>query len=787
MLLLCRSAALFIVLAALACLNSAKAGGLTKAAVVAPKDLSPREQKAVTMLVEEVEKRTGVRWSVVPDKPASETWITVVPAKADGSRKAESFQLRSYPDGVSISGADERGTLFGIGYLLRQLRMTPGRIMLADDLQVDTAPAYPIRGHQLGYRPKTNSYDAWDLPQWEQYYRDLAVFGSNAVELIPPRSDDAATSPHFPRPPLEMMTGMSRLADEYGLDVWIWYPAMDKDYGDPATVEFALKEWEEVYKALPRIDAIFVPGGDPGHTQPKHLFTLLEKQTALLKKYHPKAQMWMSPQGFTAEWMDEYYELMKAEPEWLSGVVFGPQVRVSLPELRASIPAKYPIRHYPDLTHSRQCQYPVPDWDLAHAVTSAREPINPRPNGQATIFRLLQPHTIGFLTYSEGCNDDVNKFVWSGLGWSPDAMVSDILREFGLYFIGEDMGDDFAQGLLALERNWQGPLLTNTNVDVTLEQFQAMEHRATPGQKKNWRFQQALYRAYYDAYVRQRLLHETDLEARAMDALRTARETGSLAAIDRAATFLAEADKPVAPDLRKRVFELADDLFASIQMQTSVGKYRAISIDRGATLDTVDVPLNNRQWLEQRFAVLKEHSVDDERLAGIDEIVNWTNPGPGGYYDDLGKAASQTHLIRGPGFDEDPAFLVSAKTGFAGFGPMRTSWKDHGEAMLERPLRMRWEGLDPSASYKLRVTYGGDGADKPVRCEAVPGIEVHPYLEKRKPVGPVEFDLPAEATQSGTLELSWHGPKGRGGNGRNTQVSEVWIIKKDTAGRTKDE
>jgi hypothetical protein len=180
------------------------------------------------------------------------------------------------------------------------------------------------------------------------------------------------------------------------------------------------------------------------------LFTLLEKQTALLKKYHPQAQMWMSPQGFTAEWMEEYYELMKAEPEWLSGIVFGPQVRTSLPELRARIPAKYPIRHYPDITHSRQCQYPVPDWDLAHAITSAREPINPRPTGQATIFRLLQPHTIGFLTYSEGCNDDVNKFVWSGLGWDPDEQVSDILREFGRYFIGEEMGDDFAQGLLNL-------------------------------------------------------------------------------------------------------------------------------------------------------------------------------------------------------------------------------------------------------------------------------------------------------------------------------------------------
>ena len=27
------------------------------------------------------------------------------------------------------------------------------------------------------------------------------------------------------------------------------------------------------------------------------------------------------------------------------------------------------LGRYPDITHSRQCQYPVPDWDLAYALT----------------------------------------------------------------------------------------------------------------------------------------------------------------------------------------------------------------------------------------------------------------------------------------------------------------------------------------------------------------------------------------------------------------------------------
>ena len=505
---------------------------------------------------------------------------------------------------------------------------------------------------------------------------------------------------------------------------------------------------------------------------------LLEKQTELLHKYHPQSQMWMSPQSFNASWMEEFYGIMKTEPAWLSGVVFGPQNRGSLKQLRAAIPAKYPIRHYPDITHSRQCQYPVPDWDLAHAVTSSREAINPRPLGEATIFRLLQPYTIGFLTYSEGCNDDVNKAVWSGLGWNPDAKVIDILRDFGRYYIGDRYADDFAQGLLALERNWQGPLLTNDGVYVTLEQFQSMEKSASPEVLKNWRFQQALYRAYYDAYVRARLIYETELEERAMDQLRLAAKTGAVPAMAEAEKILDLAETRVATDWRSRVFDLADALFASIKMQTSVSRYKAISVDRGATLDTVDAPLNSRLWLKERFAALRNMSVEAERIKGIDEIVNWTNPGPGGFYDDLGKRDLQPHLVVGPGFEKDPAFLESSHTGFAGFGPMRASWKDHAESLLEAPLNMRYAGLDPTAQYKIRVVYGGDSPKKKIRCMANGTLEVHPLIAKKVPYGPVEFDIPPAATKSGELNLTWHREPDLGDNGRGCQVSEIWLIKK---------
>lgn len=784
---------------------------LSKAQVVTPASRSARERKAVTMLVEEVEKRTQIRWAQSDARSeTAKVVIAVGPAaslREFGGEFASELANESFanaPEGfririkkrkstatVFVIGNDSRGVLFGVGRLLRELRMQPGRITLAGDFTITTAPKYPLRGHQLGYRPKTNSYDAWDLDRWEQYFRDLAVFGCNAIELIPPRSDDDADSPHFPRPPMEMMTGMSRLADDYGLDVWIWYPAMDKDYSDARTVDYALNEWAEVFKKLPRIDAVFVPGGDPGHTQPKFLMTLLERQTTNLHRFHPKAQMWVSPQSFSQEWFDEFIGILRNEqPAWLIGVVFGPQVRGSLAQLRALVPARYPIRHYPDITHTRQCQYAVPDWDTAFAITEGRECINPRPLGEAAIFHATQPGTIGFLTYSEGCNDDVNKFIWSGLGWAPDQSPAKILREYSRYFIGEKFSERFADGLLALERDWRGPLLANREVLKTFAQFQAMEKSASPRELKNWRFQQALFRAYYDAYTRIRLEHETRVEARALDALRGATKRGAENAMRDAEAILDRgAEKIVAAGLRRRIFELAEELYQSIRAQLSVEKYKAIAVDRGAMLDTVDYPLNNRRWLKERFAALRRLDSEAARLRGLDEIMNWTNPGPGGFYDDLGNIARQPHLVKGAGLERDPAFLESSRVGFEEGdvvdepdekpeGALRYSWLDHAESLFDAPLRMRYTNLDPSAQYRLRVVYGGDSPKKKIRLVANADVEIHPFISKPFPFKPIEFDVPRQATRGGTLDLSWFREPAQGGNGRGCQVSEVWLLKR---------
>jgi len=620
---------------------------LSRAKIVVLNPKSKVLANAADMLKDEIEKRTRLRPDVVTSMPAETVPAILIgigsrvtkkfplPPRLELPRKAEGYALwtdkhRRKATTVCVAGVDERGTLFGVGRLLRVLKMSRDRVGIDDGIRIATAPRYSLRGHQFGYRPKTNSYDGWTIEIWEQYYREMIAFGMNAVELIPPRSDDADDSPHFPRPQLEMMVDMSQLAADYGLDVWIWFPAIDDDYTDEKTVNAAIAEWGEVFRSLPKIDVVFVPGGDPGDTHPAILLPFMEKQKKNLNRYHPEAQMWVSPQGFDwggknrDGWLKAFLDILQNDrPQWLDGVVFGPQVAMSLPDLRKAVPAEYPIRRYPDITHCRSCQYAVPDWDSAYRSTLGREPINPRPRAYAKIFRDLQQYAVGFITYSEGCNDDFNKVLWSCLGWDPDMTVEEITREYSRYLVSQRYAEKFAQGLLNLEKDWQGPTLTNPYVYETLRIFQEMEEKALPQEKLNWRFQQGLYRAYYDAYIKARLEHETELKRQAKQVLKTARHVGSLKALGKAQAILEKAGKQaVKPEWRARVFELAEALFQSIRMQLSVRKYQAIRVNRGANLDSIDKQLVDLDDLKESLERIRRLESEENRLAAIDTLAN---------------------------------------------------------------------------------------------------------------------------------------------------------------------
>jgi hypothetical protein len=377
----------------------------------------------------------------------------------------------------------------------------------------------------------------------------------------------------------------------------------------------------------------------------------------------------------------------------------------------------------------------------------------------------------------------VNKCIWSALGWDERADVRQVLREYARYFIGPQFEETFADGLLALEQNWVGPLRANRGIEKTLEAFQAMERAASPAVKRNWRFQQALYRAYFDAHVAARLRREMAAADNALNALRTAKSSGPAAALAAAETALARTvTDPTADALRSRTSELAEALFQSIHAQLSVRKYQAIAVERGATLDTLGVPLADAGWLREQIAAVKSLPDAPTRLARIDALLTRTDPGPGGFYDALGDPARRPHLVVGEGWKRDPAFYATPLTGFSfrGYGPDQShprSWWTHAEALYDSPLQVRYSVLDRDAKYRVRVVYGlFERRTAKVRLTANDGVVIHDFLAR--PFEPLEFDVPPEATAGGTLTLNWTQPPGASGTGRGGPVCEVWLMRR---------
>ena len=375
---------------------------LRDAVVWCPSDCNAQERVAVEMLIEEVEKRTGIRWPIVHndigDIGNAKTFVGVGEAMSpsqslakEEAAPAEGYLVASYKkadaSGVSVGGFDSRGVLFGCGRLLRELRMTRGSVQIPADFLVATWPAYPIRGHQIGYRAQANSWDAWTVAQYEQYIRELTFFGVNSIENIPFQDD--RNSPLMKLPRREMNKAMSDICAKYGLDYWVWTPA-DFDLNDAKARAAALDQHEQLYKDCKELSGVFFPGGDPGDNPPELVMPFLADVAKRLLPIHPNARVWLSLQGFNKEQVQFVRHYLETEaPTWLGGLVAGPS-SPPIPELRNWLPKQYRLRDYPDITHNKICQYPVPWWDQALALTLGREAINPRPVQYAYIHNWFE-------------------------------------------------------------------------------------------------------------------------------------------------------------------------------------------------------------------------------------------------------------------------------------------------------------------------------------------------------------------------------------------------------------
>jgi hypothetical protein len=241
---------------------------------------------------------------------------------------------------------------------------------------------------------------------------------------------------------------------------------------------------------------------------------------------------------------------------------------------------------------------------------------------------------------------------------------------------------------------------------------------------------------------------------------------GALAVLRRAETEVCR------PTWRRRIEVLADTLFKSIGYQTSVKKYHASGHERGAVMDFVDYPLNNRWWLEDEFAKIRKMESEGEKLGRLRVIATWENPGPGSYYDDIGHVGKCPRVIRGEGMNTDPEVFRHENASHSwwdnGMSRRRLSWQHY----MRWPVGMLYEALDPQASYVVRVTGNGQC---PLRADGVK-LTATRFSEE---IGEFkEFPVPAELISDGQLRLTWDKIDESHLNWRqHSHAAEVWLLK----------
>ena len=726
-------------------------------AVILVSESNTTHAKAADMLSDEIEKRTGIRLRISespPDSGSPVIYLGTVETLSGSYTLPQGLEIPSKSEGYAIwtetknkeasavylVGRDDRGALFAAGRLLRLLKMGRGKLAISPDLRLADAPAYPLRGHMLIPGGK---FIKWDPNGFEQLVRDMVIFGTNSFELTSSKE------------------AVAELLDSYGLDLWIFF-----GHGNVVDMK-TLDDVKERFGRLKDLDHVFIPLGDTGGVKPTRvMIPATERFAPLLKQVQPDAKIWLSHQNQRnhAENDNEYLfgYIQNKQPDWLEGMVYGPWAHWDIPELRRRTPKQYKIRHYPDICHNLWCQYPIGGWDRAFARVWGRNGIRAMPRMMARVHNATAPMTEGFIAYNHtGCNNDLEKFVFSAMAWDPNTDLNQMLGEYGKVFFGDELADDVAKGLLMLEDNWTGPIEQNDQIEKTLAHWQEIARRYGDT-SDNWRLGLYLYRATIDAWIKRKHDAEMQYEMQAYQALKQAQSDGVEAAIDAARTALAKVDTEFPPKQKRKAQLKAFGL----------DKYEDRELSQ--VLDNLYYALNDRQWLEMEFENILAMDDSSAQLDRIDTIVNWQDPGPGGFYDNLGVEGKQPHLVRQKPWKDDPGF-VHSPIEFNVHKPdstFRQSWLVTALTRYQAMLKMQYDNLDPHAKYRLRVVYSGP-FDPAIRLVADGSYQVHATLKEPRPMKPLEFDIPQAATSDGVLQLEWRLMNVCRGLG----VGETWLLK----------
>lgn len=554
-------------------------------------------KKAAEMFAEEIKIRTAYKPEIsnMSAKNASFEFVML----DNKNSEYEGCKIETTDSGILLYASRLRGFIYAYSMILRKAEFKNSTIILPNNLNCCIEPDMKIRGHQLGYSDTSNTYDAWDKAMFKRYIRDMMFFGLNTVEAV--FYPDEKVGPLMRYSQKEVIEFLSDIAVELDIDFYIWQPVFNKQSNKEI-----ISIIKNTYINLPKLNTLFIPGGDPGDMQAE-AFTdrcVLIKQT--LKSFNVDAEVWISAQAphEYPDWGERLAEKLKSVND-IDGVIYGPNHALPLDELRRALPERYRLRFYPDITHNVRCEYPVHfdknDWAYEWASTMGRESINPRPLELRKLHKLTKGYFCGSVSYSEGINDDINKMIFSELDFNCNADIAETLCDYSRAFFYGMPYDVVCSGILGLEKNWITSAKNNPYIENTYLLWENLK-KEFPEFLGNYRFVLCLFRATADYYVKARVEEENNI-------IDNFRYNLYLNNNEKAKEILFSSLKDETANIRTVLYEYAENLFKNSGMQLDTTHFFGKSWERGCTIDTIDKSITDLEWI--RNCYLKAEKLDN--------------------------------------------------------------------------------------------------------------------------------------------------------------------------------
>jgi hypothetical protein len=175
--------------------------------------------------------------------------------------------------------------------------------------------------------------------------------------------------------------------------------------------------------------------------------------------------------------------------------------------------------------------------------------------------------------------------------------------------------------------------------------------------------------------------------------------------------------------------------------------------------------LNNRWWLEDEFKKIKELKSDDEKLARLETIRTYENPGEGSFYDNI----SSTDAKHVTSETDDAIDYLWENDGL--------SRKRLSTQLFQFTPELQYNELDPGSDYLIRVSGFGEALLR-ANGERLKPTKYEKGFEQFK-----EFPLSKDLIKDGKLKITFDKPNEENLNWRNqSRVTDVWVLKQTKMG-----